>query len=140
MRAKSSSYKLEDAIVDKHGKPVEEEIVPPSERVLRPAARRGKRAAVFLQVPGQIMARLALHPHPIWGPAWDALCILQQLEFRAERKGGFHTFSNNHSFVHVSKHLKFRALDVLVEREFILPYTRIKGKSPRVRLNMRLQK
>jgi hypothetical protein len=82
------------------------------------------------------MARCELRQ--VSGPAWDVLCILQQLEFRAERKGELLTFSNN-SFVHVSKHLKFKALDELVAREFILPYTRIKGKSPRVKLNMRLQ-
>ena len=119
---------LEDAVV-----------VPPSEATLRAVARRGRRASGFLQVPAQIMARLELKGVSM--PAWCVLCVLQRLEYRAERKGQPLKLTNKAlEMVGVPQRRKYRTLDELVAREFVLPYVKSRNASPQVRLNMRLQK
>ena len=101
--------------------------------------RRGKHARGFLQVPAQIMARLKLKGVSM--PAWRVLCVLQRLEFEARKKGEPITLSNKALMMFgVPRKVKLRALDELVAREFILPYTRGRNRScPRVRMNLKLQ-
>jgi hypothetical protein len=115
-------------------------IVPPSKETLRLLARRGKRAPGFLQIPAQIMARIELCDLDL-PESWCVLCALQWLEFRADKKGEPLKLTNPvPAMLGVSRKLKYRALDELVAREFILPYVKSSRASPLIKLNRKFQK
>jgi hypothetical protein len=125
-------FDLDEAVVDKHGNVIEEGDIAP--------ARRGKRAAVFLKVPAQVMARMEIRD--LSSPeAWCVLCALQWLEFLAEKKRQPIRLTNAvPRMFGVNRKLKYRGLDELVARGFVLPYTKSARASPLIKLNMKLQK
>jgi hypothetical protein len=134
MHEKSSDLDLTAAIVDRKGRTIGEEIVPPSERTLQAVARRGRRSIGGIWVPPQIFVRLT-------GATKAERCVIEclmRLEYLARVKREPLALTNVAlEQFDVSRRSKLSILDRL-EARGILTYSQSGRKSVRVLVHPKL--
>jgi hypothetical protein len=140
-------FDLDDAVLDKNGRAIEEEDITPPGRCVR----KSKHPPGYLYMSAQVMARLTPQGRPdlsptqrakasVSGPALQVLCCLLDLEFKALDKGEPLTLSNTAlARWGGTKNTKMSGLKEL-RRRGLVTYTQEGNESPRVIMSANLLK